>query len=113
MSENSSETFDSEDVDQFVRKLNAWAGTLDSGDQALLRLVLGQAAGEFGEEVDLAFSADVGLAEAIEPFLRERVENLRLRLPGNLANPSIRKAWVEAGEPWIQYQSAGEPGRVE
>jgi hypothetical protein len=96
----SEESFDQQDVDAFVHKFEAWARGLDASDRALLQLVLQP--GE-GERIDTSFNVEGGIGSVVEPFLRERVQGLTLRLPGGGKRPQRPRAWVEAGEPWIQY----------
>jgi len=96
----SSESFDQEDLDAFIRKLDGWASTLTASDRALLQLVLDRnAAAQRG--IDTTFQADQGVGSLVEPFLRELVEGLTIRLPGG-SRPMRPKSWVQAGEPWIQ-----------
>jgi hypothetical protein len=90
-----------EDVQQFLQKLDSWASTLNVGDRALLQLIVEQSARRLDEPIDLTFPAGEGVGRLLEPFLRERAENLAVRIP-EAASPRRPKSWVQAGDPWIQ-----------
>jgi hypothetical protein len=96
-----SESLSGEDVDQFVRKLDAWSSTLDAPDRALLQVILERAGGNVSDTVDLSFSAREGVGRAVEPYLRDIASNLSLRLPKE-TRPQRPRAWVQDGEPWVQ-----------
>jgi len=105
---NQGDAIGNDELQAFVRKLDAWATALPLGEKALLQLVLERAAGReirSGEDADLEFPASGGFGEVVTPFLREIVSSGALSVrPPDVGSERMRtvRGWVEAGDPWVQ-----------
>jgi hypothetical protein len=83
-----------EEVSSFAQKLEDWGKDLPPEEQALLQVLVGRAEGTSEEDVQgFALGMPIGVATT----------NLfsGLRTTGRLT----RGAWVEMGEPWIQWSN--------
>jgi hypothetical protein len=80
------------EVDSFAKKLEDWGASLPPEERALLHVLVGRAEGTSeGDVQGFALGLPIGLAAT----------NVisGLRSSGRLT----RAAWVEAGEPWVQW----------